>query len=192
VSIEILILVDRDMPILIDRDISIHIYRDISIGIDRHTSVCIERDLSICIDRYMSIYNDRDLSVLTYRGISILIDRDITICIQWDIDIIRSTFMDMYPSRYNDSAPPFPILSLLNPIHTPPASLPKIHSDRILPSTPWSSEWFLSFGLPHQNFVHFLPCTMCATCPWDEYKFWSNFILASRFLLGTPSNKYSD
>jgi hypothetical protein len=37
----------------------------------------------------------------------------------------------------------------------PPPNLPKIHSDPILPSTLWSSEWSLSFGLSHQNLVHF-------------------------------------
>jgi hypothetical protein len=34
------------------------------------------------------------------------------------------------------------------------ASLPKIHSDPILPSTPWSSWWSLSLGFSHKNLVH--------------------------------------
>jgi hypothetical protein len=33
----------------------------------------------------------------------------------------------------------------------PTASLPKIHSDPIFPSTPRSSQWFLSFKPSHQN-----------------------------------------
>jgi hypothetical protein len=37
----------------------------------------------------------------------------------------------------------------------PTPYLPKIHSDLILPSTPWSSEWSISFWLSHQNLVHF-------------------------------------
>jgi hypothetical protein len=37
----------------------------------------------------------------------------------------------------------------------PPANLPKIHSDTILPSTTRSSEWSLSFGLSHHNPIHF-------------------------------------
>jgi hypothetical protein len=35
--------------------------------------------------------------------------------------------------------------SHMDPIYTPPANLPKIHSDPILPSKPWSSKWSLSF-----------------------------------------------
>jgi hypothetical protein len=47
------------------------------------------------------------------------------------------------------------VLSQSNPIHTPQAYLPKIQPDPIFPPTPWSSEWSLSFGLSHQNLVHF-------------------------------------
>jgi hypothetical protein len=47
-------------------------------------------------------------------------------------------------------------LSWDNPIHPPPQdSLPKIHSDSILPPTPWSSERSLSLGPSHQPLVHF-------------------------------------
>jgi hypothetical protein len=61
--------------------------------------------------------------------------------------------------RTHNSPPPVPVLSQPNPIHTPQASLPKIHSDPNLTSTPWSSERSLSFGLSHQNLVQFfLPC----------------------------------
>jgi hypothetical protein len=41
------------------------------------------------------------------------------------------------------------------------ANLPKIHSDTILPPTPWSSEWCRSFRLSHQNLLQLfspLPC----------------------------------
>jgi hypothetical protein len=66
-----------------------------------------------------------------------------------------------------------------------------IHSDPILPSTSWSSEWSLSFGLPHQNFVHFSPLSLRSTCPGDKYKLWSNFFHSrvTCFLLGTVNNK---
>jgi hypothetical protein len=51
-----------------------------------------------------------------------------------------------------------------------PANLPKIHSDTILPSTPWSSKWSLSFWLSHQNPEH-IPllsvASMKNTIFWD-------------------------
>jgi hypothetical protein len=62
----------------------------------------------------------------------------------------------------------------------PPANLPKIHSDPILPSTPRSSEWFLSFGLSRQNLVHFSvishACNMSSRLhsPWFDLP---NYIL---------------
>jgi putative component of membrane protein insertase Oxa1/YidC/SpoIIIJ protein YidD len=45
----------------------------------------------------------------------------------------------------------------LNPLHGPPPpnNIPNVHSDPILPSTLRSSEWSLSFGLSHQNLLHF-------------------------------------
>jgi hypothetical protein len=36
----------------------------------------------------------------------------------------------------------------------PPANLPKIKSDQILPSMPWSLKWSLSFWFSHQNLIH--------------------------------------
>jgi hypothetical protein len=35
----------------------------------------------------------------------------------------------------------------------PLAYLPKVRFDLILPPTPWSSKWSLSFGFSHQNSV---------------------------------------
>jgi hypothetical protein len=43
-----------------------------------------------------------------------------------------------------------PILSQINPIHTIPSYLSKIHFNIIHPPTPWSSQWPLSFWLSHQ------------------------------------------
>jgi hypothetical protein len=58
------------------------------------------------------------------------------------------------PPRSQDPATsPYP-----EPIESTPcpkASLPKILSDLILPSTPRSKEQSLSFGLSHQSLLHF-------------------------------------
>jgi hypothetical protein len=59
----------------------------------------------------------------------------------------------MVHHRTHNSPPPVPVLSQSNPIHTPQTNLPKIHSDPIFPPTPRSSQWYLSFGLSHQNLV---------------------------------------
>jgi hypothetical protein len=70
---------------------------------------------------------------------------------------------------YNNPLPA-PILSQLNPLHTPsPSNLPKIHSDPILPSTPWSSEWSPSFGVSRQNIVYFPPLSHACRKPCPSH-----------------------
>jgi hypothetical protein len=72
----------------------------------------------------------------------------------------------------HNSPPPVPILSQSNPMHTPQANLHKIHSDPILPRTPWSSEWSLSFGLSHQNLVHFSLLSHACHMPCPSHSPW--------------------
>jgi hypothetical protein len=49
--------------------------------------------------------------------------------------------------RIHKSLPTIPIPRQVNstPHPPPPADLPKLHMDPTLPSTPWSSEWSLSY-----------------------------------------------
>jgi hypothetical protein len=67
-----------------------------------------------------------------------------------------------------------PILSQINPIHTIPFYLSKIHFNIVHPPTPWSSQWSPSFWLSHQYPICVLllrySCYMlCSHPPWLDH-----------------------
>jgi len=59
-----------------------------------------------------------------------------------------------------DSSPVTPVLRHINPLHVPRSYYFNIHISNVLPSTPGSSKWAPSYGLPHQN-----PYTFPFSCP---------------------------
>ena len=68
--------------------------------------------------------------------------------------------------------PAVPILSQLDPVHTPTYQFLKIYLNIILPSTPGSPKWSLSLRLPHRNPVYASPHTRYMSRPSHSSRFY--------------------
>jgi hypothetical protein len=91
-----------------------------------------------------------------------------------------------------------PSLSQINPIHTTPSYLSKIHFNIIHPHMSWSSQWSLSFWLSHHypTFIRLLPHSSCLPCSshppsldHSNHIWWR--VQVMRLLMGIHNSKYN-
>jgi hypothetical protein len=101
-------------------------------------------------------------------------------------DFTKTSYPSLTPRHQNPKVhhriytclPLVPILSQLNPVYTPSASFPKIHSYPIAPSTSRSPEWSLSFGLSHQNLAHVSLLSHACHVPHPPHSPWLDVMIS--------------
>ena len=74
--------------------------------------------------------------------------------------------------RIHNCPSPVPILSQLDPVHTPTSHFLKIHLNIIIPSEPGSPQWSVSLRYPHQNPVHTSPFHHTPHIPRPSHSSW--------------------